>query len=360
MDRRRRTAVAGAPLIEEFPRTGYVRSPSDVVRLIGAVVLLAIGYAVAAIYRDGVANVQSGFLDVVSPFPAGIRDAIVGLSQVLSVVAPIAPFVVLVVRREYRLLFGMIAGGLLAIASHGGGGSLALDNAHPITWQIAERTESWLAHTSFPTAENLAALSAVVTVAGGWARADGGERCGWSCSSWPCSASARAGSWLSIFGSRSSPALRRGQRSCLRLAVLTAVHAGLTSQRRSPRPVCRSAFCKRYRAGERRASNIERQHRTRVDLHVTVHNEEDRQRDILYRLYNVLRLRGVGAERRVFTSLREDAEHDVFLSMWAARTGVRVPDVKALESSIPAASWRRAIGSTDGMARIARGVRGHR
>src|SRR5262249_60322749 len=69
-----------------------------------------------------------------------------------------------------------------------------------------------------------------------------------------------------------------------------------------------------------------------LDLHVIVGDEEARRRDLGYRLYNMVRLRGVGAERKIFTSLRQDAEHDVFMSMWAARAGVQVPDVKALRA----------------------------
>ena len=65
------------------------------VRLIGALVLVVIGYTLAAVYRDGVASVQAGFLDVVSALPGGIRGALVGLTQVVAVVAPLALVVVL-------------------------------------------------------------------------------------------------------------------------------------------------------------------------------------------------------------------------------------------------------------------------
>ena len=305
------------------------------VRLIGALVLVVTGYALAAVYRDGVASVQAGFLDVVSALPRGIRAALVGFTQVVAVVAPLALVVVLVVRRQFRLLFGMIAGGVVAIVLTAVAASLALDNTHPLSWQLDERTESWLAHTSFPTAAYVAALAAAVTVAGGWA-----------------SRRWRRAMWIVVLF---VALLHVGTSGILALDLLFAITAGVAAGSavllaiggpdRSPRgaevadamattglqvTALREIPSRRSVSREYRATAVDA-----PDLHVTVHDEEDRRRDVLYRLYNVVRLRGVGPERRVFTSLHEDAEHDVFMSMWAARGGVRVPDVKAL----------RAVGS---------------
>jgi uncharacterized protein (TIRG00374 family) len=327
--------IAVAPDIDEFPRTGYVRSPSDLVRLVGALILLVIVYLVTAVYRDGVASIQAGFLDVVSSFPRGIRAALVGLTQVVAVVAPISLAVVLLVRRRLRLLFGIIAAALVAIALTTFVGSVVLDNAHPVSWQVEQRTQSWLAHTSFPTAAYMAALAAVVTVAGGWV-----------------SRRWRRALWIVVL---LIALLRVGTSGIVALDLLFAITAGIAAGAavllaiggpdRSPRGVdvadglaaaglpvtdLREFPSRRSVSLEYRATTADG-----PELHVTVHDEEDRRRDVLFRLYQVLRLRGVGAERNVFTSLRQDVEHDVFMSMWAARAGVRVPDVKAL----------RAVGS---------------
>ena len=336
-----------APVVEELPRSDHVRSPSDVVRLVGALVLVVVGYVVASVYRDGAANLQAGFLDVVSAFPRGIRDAVVGLTQVASIVVPAVLIVVLVVRRQLRLLLGMIAAALVAIVLTAVAVSIVLDNAHPVSWHLEERTESWLAHTSFPTAAYVAALAAVVTVAGGW-----------------MSRRWRRALWVVVL---TVALLRVGTSGIVALDLLFAITTGIAAGAavllamggpdRSPRAAdvadaMASAGLQVITMREivsRESASLE--YRATIaggpDLHVIVRDEEDRRRDVVYRLYNMIRLRGVGAERKVFTTLRQDAEHEVFMSMWAARAGVRVPDVKALRA-IDSGSIMQASNWVDG------------
>jgi uncharacterized protein (TIRG00374 family) len=338
---------SAVPAIEEFPRTGHVRSPSDVVRLVVSLALVAIGYVVASLYRGGVANVQSGFLDVVGAFPSGIRDTIVGITQVGAVVAPAVLLVLLVVRRRFRLLLGMVAAALLATVLTAVATSVALDNAHPVSWHVTERTESWLAHTSFPSAAYIAGLAAVVTVGGGW-----------------ISRRWRRALWVVVFV---VALLRVGTSGIVALDLLFAVTAGVAAGAavllaiggpdRTPRGsdvaavmaagglqviALREIESRESASLEYRATVVDG-----ADLHVTVRDEEDRRRDVVYRLYNMIRLRGVGAERKVFTSLRQDAEHEVFMSMWAARAGVHVPDIKALRA-IDSGSVMEATDWIDG------------
>jgi uncharacterized protein (TIRG00374 family) len=325
-------ATRTAPNIKEFPRSGHVRSPSDVVRLVGALVVVVLSYITASAYRDGVANVQAGLLDFVGAFPSGIRTALVGLTQVIAVVAPVALIVVLILRRKLQLLLGMVAAAVLSVLVTALADAVALDNAHPLSWHVAEQTESWLAHTSFPTAAYIAALAGVVTVAGGW-----------------MSRRWRRALWVVVV---TVALLRVGTSAIVVLDLLFAVTSGIAAGAavllalggpdRSPRgadvaDVLAAAGLQVIALREiesRESASLE--YRATIaggsDVHVTVRDEEDRRRDLVYRLYNMIRLRGVGAERNVFTSLRQDAEHEVFMSMWAARAGVRVPDVKALRA----------------------------
>ncbi len=67
-------------------------------------------------------------------------------------------------------------------------------------------------------------------------------------------------------------------------------------------------------------------------LHVNVRDGEDRRLDLVYRLYNAVRLRSVG-EQHVFTSLRQDAEHEAFVALWAGQAGVPVPKPVAVTSA---------------------------
>jgi uncharacterized protein (TIRG00374 family) len=181
----------------------------------------------------------------------------------------------------------------------------------------------------------MAALAAVVTVAGGWA-----------------SRRWRRALWIVVLF---VALLRVGTSGIVALDLLFAITAGIAAGAAvllaiggpdlSPRGAdvadalgaAELSVTLLEEIPSRRSVSLEYRATTAEgpELHVTVYDEEDRRRDVLFRLYNVLRLRGVGAERNVFTSLRQDVEHDVFMSMWAARAGVRVADVKAL----------RAVGS---------------
>jgi tRNA A-37 threonylcarbamoyl transferase component Bud32 len=60
------------------------------------------------------------------------------------------------------------------------------------------------------------------------------------------------------------------------------------------------------------------------ELHVSTRDGEDRRLDLVYRLYTAVRLRSAG-EQHVFTSLRQEAEHKAFVSLWASQSGVPVP-----------------------------------
>src|SRR6476469_7511307 len=103
------TPEVSAPIIEELPRSSRVRSPSDVVRLIVALVLVSAGYAVAVGLRSGVADFQSGILESVAAWPQAVRDTVVGVTQLVAVVAPAALVVVLLLRRRFRQVVTILA-----------------------------------------------------------------------------------------------------------------------------------------------------------------------------------------------------------------------------------------------------------
>src|SRR3954469_2848212 len=76
-------AVPARPVIHVLPRPSRIRSPSDVVRLIGALVLVLVGYVGAVSWRDGVVTFQGGVLETVASFPSGARATLVGVTQVV-------------------------------------------------------------------------------------------------------------------------------------------------------------------------------------------------------------------------------------------------------------------------------------
>jgi hypothetical protein len=133
------------------------------------VILLIAGYAAAVGLRDGVSTFQAGLLETVASFPDAARTALVGVTQVAAIAAPAAILIVLLLRRRFRqVLAVLLAAGAAALAMRLAA-TFALEDAHPPDWHLTAATRSWLAQTSFPPAEYLAAIAAVATVAGAWA-----------------------------------------------------------------------------------------------------------------------------------------------------------------------------------------------
>jgi uncharacterized protein (TIRG00374 family) len=320
---------------------------------VGAVVLLTAGYAAAVALRDGVTTFQAGLLETVASFPDAARTALVGVTQVAAVAAPAAILIVLLLRRRFRLLLAVVlAAGLAALGTRLAA-TVALEDAHPPAWRLTAATQSWLAQTTFPSTEYIAAIAAVATVASAWASRR------WR----------RAAAVLLV----ALALLRAGTSGTLALDLLFSLTAGVAAGAaillllggpdRRPRgadvaaalagagiPLARivqiatgGSLTDAYRA-EAMDGRV---------LHVSVRDGEDRQLDLVYRLYTAVRLRSVG-EQHVFTSLRQDAEHKAFVALWAGQAGVPVPKPLAVTATgasgvLVADEWIDAV-PLDGLA----------
>src|SRR6187200_3078187 len=109
-------ATSARPVIHQLPRPSRIRSPSEVVRLIGALVFVLLGYIGAIALRDGVATFQGGMLETVASFPAGVRATLVGVTQLVALVAPAAVVIVLLLRRRFRVLLTVAVAVVVAAA----------------------------------------------------------------------------------------------------------------------------------------------------------------------------------------------------------------------------------------------------
>jgi tRNA A-37 threonylcarbamoyl transferase component Bud32 len=319
-------------VIEELPRPSRIRSPSDIVRLVVSLVLLIVGYAAAVALRDGVSTFQAGLLETVASFPDAARRALVGVTQVAAVAAPVAIVLVLVLRRRFRLLLAVLVAALVAALAMRLAAAVALEDAHPPAWHLTAATESWLARTSFPSSEYLAAVAAVATVAGAWA-----------------SRRWRRAAVVVLVG---LALLRAGTSGTLALDLLFALAAGVATGAaillliggpdHSPRGSDIVASLEgagvhlaRLRQRTTDGSPIRSYRADTVAgdaLHVSVRDGEDRRLDLVYRIYAAIRVRSVG-EHHVFTSLRQDAEHRAFVALWAGQAGVSVPHPVAVTAT---------------------------
>jgi glycosyltransferase 2 family protein len=174
------TQIAPAPVAPVEPpvptRERWHRHPSDVARLVASLVVLAVLWTIAT-WRAEEARALS--FDIVALFDnlgSGAANAIVGLSQLVAVVAPVAVTLGLLVRRRLDLL------ALFSLAALVAAVFMALTTNRfqsvPIEDLGYDRVQSWFVGGTFPSSTYLAALTAVVVTAGPWMRRPW-RRAGW-------------------------------------------------------------------------------------------------------------------------------------------------------------------------------------
>ena len=89
----------------------YVRSPSDLLRLVIALVLVAIGLLVTFAARGPLGDLEREVLALFDGLPGVLRRFLVGVIQLVAIVAPVATALTLAVLRRWRtLLLALLAG----------------------------------------------------------------------------------------------------------------------------------------------------------------------------------------------------------------------------------------------------------
>jgi hypothetical protein len=315
---------------EDLPRPAVLRSAEDLLRAGFAVAVLAICLAGEWYATRRIVVGQDDLVDFVSRLPEPIGGGVVGASQLLAVLTPVAILAMVLWRRSGRLAVEAVLAAVLSAVAEIGLSRLVLDSAEPRARAVAGFVDGWLG-TPFPGAAYLAAAAGVATVglawvSRGWRRAIWGVLLGVATmvvltgngfvvtTIAALATGAAVGSLvvLAIGGPDLAPraAAIAGQLGAAGLDVVTVVEIT------GGRPPARH-----YRATQ--ASG--------VDLFVKVLDDDARTRDLLLRTWQRIRLRAVGDEQPV-GSLRQAVEHEAFVALWAARSGVRTADVAAVES----------------------------
>ena len=148
-------------------RTTLYRHPSDVARLVFALVVLAV-LVLAAVLRDNeLANVSTDLLVLVGALPMALVNGLVGLVQLLAVLAPVVALIVLVRARQWQLMF------LMALAAALAGVALVLlsgmvNDSVPIEELGFEAVDSWFIGSQFPSSTYLGMLTALLVAASPW------------------------------------------------------------------------------------------------------------------------------------------------------------------------------------------------
>ena len=91
-----------------------MRSPSDVLRLVVALALVALGLLVRFAASEEMGDLERQVLALFDGLPSVLRRFIVGLIQVVALVVPLATMVTLVVLRRWRTLLLAVLAAVVA------------------------------------------------------------------------------------------------------------------------------------------------------------------------------------------------------------------------------------------------------
>ncbi|MFN8019620.1 MAG: lysylphosphatidylglycerol synthase transmembrane domain-containing protein [Acidimicrobiales bacterium] len=305
---------------------GWQRHPLDIFRLAVAAVVLAACWTVAVQDPGQVRASTANLARLLDAQPRWAGDVLLGVTQVLAVVGPIALLAVLVRRR--RLLATALGAALVAaalVAAFAG----RLEDLVPSRLLVAERQPSWVIGAAFPSAPYVAAVVAALVVVGpvlsqGWRRAGlGMVLFGLACRvlsgvAVPLSLALTASAGL-LVGSAALAALGSPRRAASRRAVLEGLRtAGLAAVDIEPYPVGaqhEQTFLATTATG----------HRSFVKLL----GREERSDDVLYRALRFLRVKDLDDELPSWQPLQM-VEREAFAQLLAARAGATVPELHAV------------------------------
>jgi glycosyltransferase 2 family protein len=318
----------------EAPAPGVERSPSDLLRLIVAVVLLATLLVVQALVGDNLVTFTAQLLQGLDALPHWIVHIVVVGTRILAIVVLGGGLVVTLWHGRLRLLATVTVAGLVGL-----GLAVLLDTFAPGSARAVVDVDNDLVGpliaAGFPTSSGVAVVTAVLTAAAPWLSRRW-RRIGWLLA---------IGVVLTRF--LSSPVSFDSLRNAL---VGWVAGAGVLVLLGGPR---------RRPSGEALADGLAavgvplaRLEQASVDargstpyfgtvaggrpLFVKAVGEDQRSADLLFRVYRWLNRRDLGDERP-FSSLRRGVEHEALVALAARDVGIRTPRLVAFATADPRA-----------------------
>ncbi len=306
-----------------LPPSRY-RHPGDVLRLIAAGLVLAACLVLAALARGRLLGPDAVTVDWLGSGLAG--RILVGLVQVAFAAAAAGVLGAQLLRRRFRLLASLSGAAVAAGAAVTGILSLAGD-AHPHSVAVSLGRTSWLASAAFPGPALLAGAAAVTVAASPWLSRPW-RRTAWIMLSAAGVARLAAGT---ILPAELVLALAAGVTAGAGLLVAL----GVPDRRLGPDQISAALALAGLPVGSVTPAAAEAKGSrpfvaTAADgrpLFIKALGSDQRDADLLYRAYRLVRLRDVG-DTRPAASLIQAVEHQALVGMTAERAGVRVPRVE--------------------------------
>jgi uncharacterized membrane protein YbhN (UPF0104 family)/tRNA A-37 threonylcarbamoyl transferase component Bud32 len=319
----RQTSGEGAVADLEQAPARYQWSPVDVLWLAVAAVAFLLCLALAVGAENTMVGVEADLLQMIDRVPSPLAQFLVGLVQLVALVAPLVLVVVALVLRRFRLAVLLVAVPVAA-ATLEGLLALRLDRTQPPLLERALAEESWVAGAAFPSSAWICGAAAAAVVAGPWLTR------GWRRAAWwlvgvfavtrlvtghevtldvlaAIALGAVVGSAGLLLVGR--PSLRPGGPQLVRalglsgLEVASLEHAGVDARGSTP-------YFAKLTDGRR--------------LFVKALGQDERDADLLFRAWRRLRLQNVGDEVP-YSTLRRAVEHEALVSLKATDSGIRTP-----------------------------------
>jgi tRNA A-37 threonylcarbamoyl transferase component Bud32 len=324
--------ASGRPaiVIVESPAPATARSPSDVLRVVVAAVLVLVFVFVQWIFGDSLVRFIADLLRGLDAVPTWIADAIIVSTRVLTVALLVIGLVVVLRHGRWRVL---VTVGLAALLGAAAGELVA--RFGPSSAVVLELHQGLgpLTASTFPTVPLLAAFSAAVTASAPWLRR-GWRRLGWTLVI-----------LLSVTRFLTSP-IAFDTVGAVLVGWLAGALAVVVLGGPLRRPTGRAISEGLAAVGQ----PLERLEQASLDargstpyfgvgpdgrrLFVKALGADQRSADLLFRLYRRIQRRQLGDERP-FSSLRRTVEHEALVALAARDVGIRTPRVVALATAEP-------------------------
>lgn len=165
------TGVSAPPVIVDGARAADAdkryRHPSDVARLVVALLVLGAFALIETIAPVGLLSVTVDILALVEDVPSALSDGMVGVVQLAATIAPVVVLIVLLRQRRFALLAILLLASLIAAVA------MALlsgtvDDTIPIAELGFEGTNSWFIGSQYPSSTYIAGLTAMLVAASPW------------------------------------------------------------------------------------------------------------------------------------------------------------------------------------------------
>ncbi|HTT89763.1 MAG TPA: lysylphosphatidylglycerol synthase transmembrane domain-containing protein [Acidimicrobiales bacterium] len=313
------------PVIEPLPAPPRVRRAGDVLKLLVALVVLVGAQLVATLAHVSVRVTEHAFLESIVTLPGALRDWMSALAQVAAVLLPVGFIAALVGGRR----FSLSARAVLAAAAGTCAGLVVthvfLASSHPSSWGDLLVGRGGLFAVKFPPVAWLSGAIAMLTVvapevSGRW------RHVLW----WVVG----IGSFIQVFVGGFLPVDAIAAAAlgvCIGCVVLLAF--GGPTNRPQPEQVAAAlqecgielSRLKEVAAGASGPAIFTATDADGAILTVKVLATEDRDRDLLTRLYRWLLMRDP-EDDRAGPTVESAVEHEMLTMVSAARAGARVPD----------------------------------